>query len=51
MYLKEKFRDNRMGVYVVLNDSGCEGLIKLSSMTDDHYVYNSKEFCLTGYSS
>ena len=39
------------GVYVVLNDSGCEGLIKLSSMTDDHYVYNSKEFCLTGYSS
>ncbi len=38
------------GVYVVLNDSGCEGLIKLSSMTDDHYIYNSKEFCLTGYS-
>jgi len=38
------------GIYVTLNDSGCEGLIKLSSMTDDHYVYNSKEFCLTGYS-
>ena len=38
------------GIYVILNDSGCEGLIKLSSMTDDHYVYNSKEFCLTGYS-
>jgi len=38
------------GIYVALNDSLCEGLIKLSSMTDDHYVYNSKEFCLTGYS-
>jgi len=38
------------GIYVTLNDSLCEGLIKLSSMTDDHYVYNSKEFCLTGYS-
>ena len=38
------------GIYVTLNDSLCEGLIKLSSMTDDHYVYNSKEYCLTGYS-
>jgi len=38
------------GIYVTLNDSLCEGLIKLSFMTDDHYVYNSKEFCLTGYS-
>ena len=38
------------GIYVTLNDSGCEGLIKLSSMKDDHYIYNSKEFCLTGYS-
>ncbi len=38
------------GIYVTLNDSRCEGLIKLSSMTDDHYVYNSKEYCLTGYS-
>ena len=38
------------GIYVALNGSGCEGLIKLSSMKDDHYIYNSKEFCLTGYS-
>ena len=38
------------GIYVTLKDSGCEGLIKLSSMKDDHYIYNSKEFCLTGYS-
>ena len=38
------------GIYVTLNDSGCEGLIKLSFMTDDHYIYNSKDFCLTGYS-
>jgi ribonuclease R len=59
LYFKNKIGDifdgkisaiTEWGIYVTLNDSLCEGLIKLSSMTDDHYIYNNKEFCLTGYS-
>ena len=38
------------GIYVTLLDTFCEGLIKLSSLSDDHYIYNAKEISLTGYS-
>ena len=30
------------GLYVELVDNKCEGLVRISSLTDDHYVYDEK---------
>ena len=30
---------------------GCEGLIKISSLSDDHYIYDKKNLALIGYRS
>jgi ribonuclease R len=38
------------GFYVELSN-GCEGLVRLSSLKDDHYVYNEKQHSLTGVNS
>ncbi|NLD45956.1 MAG: ribonuclease R [Clostridiaceae bacterium] len=35
------------GMFVEL-DNTIEGLVRLSSMEDDYYVYNDKQFCLIG---
>ena len=37
------------GFYVELEKNGCEGLVKVNTLKDDHYVYNEKNFTLTGY--
>ena len=37
------------GFYVELEKNGCEGLVKVNTLRDDHYVYNEKKFALTGY--
>ena len=28
---------------------GCEGLIKVSSLSDDHYIYDKKKLAIIGY--
>jgi ribonuclease R len=38
------------GLYVVLDDSYCEGMIRVSDLKDDYYVYNPQLHCLTGRS-
>ena len=37
------------GLYVELILNKCEGLVKVSSMRDDHYVYDEKKYALVGY--
>ena len=62
-YMQVKFLKNKLGrvflgvisgvtdwgLYVELEDNLCEGLIKISSLSDDHYVYNEKTHSLDGY--
>ena len=37
------------GLYVELVDNKCEGLVRISSLTDDHYVYDEKKHLLIGF--
>ena len=37
------------GLYVEIILNKCEGLVKISSMRDDHYVYDEKKYALVGY--
>lgn len=36
------------GLYVLLNDIYCEGMIRVSELKDDYYVYHPKLHCLIG---
>lgn len=36
------------GIYVELNDTKCEGMVRLSSMEDDRYVYDDEEMAVIG---
>lgn len=36
------------GIYVELNDSKCEGMVSVRSLTDDFYEYDEAEFALIG---
>ena len=39
------------GFYVELIDNKCEGLVKASSMKDDHFIYDENKYALIGYRS
>ena len=36
------------GIYVEITENMCEGLVKVSSMKGDHFVFNQKNQCLEG---
>ncbi len=36
------------GIFVDLKDIHCEGMIRVSDLTDDYYVYDEKRHCLVG---
>ena len=38
------------GIYVLLDDIYCEGMIRVSDLKDDYYIYHPKMHCLTGRS-
>ncbi|MGF1670137.1 MAG: ribonuclease R [Balneolaceae bacterium] len=38
------------GLYVELKNIHCEGMIRVSDLKDDYYVYNPQRHCLTGRS-
>ncbi|MFU8813498.1 MAG: ribonuclease R family protein, partial [Balneolaceae bacterium] len=38
------------GLYVVINDIYCEGMVRVSDLKDDYYIYNPQLHCLTGRS-
>lgn len=38
------------GIYIQLNDIYCEGMIRVSDLKDDYYVYHSNLHCLIGRS-
>ena len=37
------------GLYVEIISNKCEGLVKISSIKDDHYIYDEKKYALIGY--
>lgn len=39
------------GIYVELNDSKCEGMVSVRSLTDDFYEYDEAEFAVIGHRS
>lgn len=36
------------GIYVELNENKCEGMIPIRDLDDDYYVFDEKNYCLTG---
>jgi ribonuclease R len=36
------------GIYVELNENKCEGMIPIRDLVDDYYVFDEKNYCLTG---
>lgn len=38
------------GIYVLLDDIYCEGMIRVSDLADDYYIYNPNLHCLVGRS-
>jgi ribonuclease R len=38
------------GIYVLIDDIYCEGMIRVSDLKDDYYIYHPKMHCLTGRS-
>jgi ribonuclease R len=37
------------GLYIEIIKNKCEGLVKISSIKDDHYIYDEKNYSLVGY--
>ena len=64
-YMQVKFLKNKIGqifdgvvsgvtewgLYVEITENKCEGLVKVSSIKDDHYIYDEKKYALIGYRS
>ncbi len=62
-YMQVKFLKNKIGeifdgvvsgvtewgLYVEIIENKCEGLVKVSSIKDDHYIYDEKKYALIGY--
>lgn len=38
------------GIYVLLNDIFCEGMVRVSDLKDDYYIYHPEMHCLIGRS-
>jgi len=38
------------GIYVIINDIYCEGMVRVSDLSDDYYVFNPDLHCLVGRS-
>ena len=36
------------GLYVEITDNKCEGLVRINSIKDDHYIYDEKKYALIG---
>jgi len=64
-FMQVKFLQNRIGevyegvisgvtewgLYVEIVENKCEGLVKVSSIKDDHYIFDEKKYALIGYRS
>ena len=64
-YMQIKFLQNKIGeiydgvisgvtewgLYVEIIKNKCEGLVRVSSIKDDHYVFDKKKYALIGYNS
>ena len=37
------------GLYIEITQNKCEGLVKVSSIKDDHYIFDEKKYALIGY--
>jgi ribonuclease R len=62
-YMQVKFLKNKIGeifegvisgvtewgLYIEITENKCEGLVKVSSIKDDHYIYDEKKYALIGY--
>ena len=62
-YMQVKFLKNKVGkvydgiisgvtewgLYVEITANKCEGLVKISSIKNDHYIYNEKTYSIIGY--
>lgn len=36
------------GIYVELNENKCEGMIPIRNLGDDYYIFDEKNYCITG---
>jgi len=64
-YMQVKFLKNKIGsiyegvisgvtewgLYIEITENKCEGLVKVSSIKNDHYVFDEKKYALIGYRS
>tara|TARA_B110000093_G_scaffold145466_1_gene157364 strand:- start:1255 stop:1797 length:543 start_codon:yes stop_codon:yes gene_type:complete len=62
-YMQVKFLKNKIGsiyegvisgvtewgLYIEITENKCEGLVKVSSIKNDHYVFDEKKYALIGY--
>ena len=62
-YMQVKFLKNKIGaiydgvisgvtewgLYIEITENKCEGLVKVSSIKDDHYIFDEKKYALIGY--
>ena len=39
------------GLYVEINETKCEGLVRLSDINGDTYIFDEKNYCLKGYNT
>ena len=37
------------GLYIEITENKCEGLVKISSIKDDHYIFDEKKYALIGH--
>ena len=37
------------GLYVEIIENKCEGLVRIGSIKNDHYIFDEKNFALVGY--
>jgi ribonuclease R len=62
-YMQVKFLKNKIGyiydgvisgvtewgLYIEISENKCEGLVKISSIKDDHYIFDEKKYALIGH--
>ncbi len=41
----------KYGLYVEINETKCEGLVRLSDINGDTYIFDEKNYCLKGYNT
>ena len=39
------------GIFITIEENGCDGLVKLKNISGDTYIYDEKNYCIKGFNT